>query len=221
MFRPSRGVVGALVLLAAACSDNDNFVHTLNSATVRLVNDTDTPLSLTVLNVLDSANARLVFGQSSACVFLDLNNSPVLTITNGATGATVPFTPILSAGDNVTIVAFGATPGTVQLASLNNRFVPAANTAGLRFFNGVSSTSPLLMRRNGGALTPFVGFGGASGFVSVPIDSGRITFADQSSVVLDAGLMAFPLGQNSTVVLGPPVPSPETHPIRFFTVQGC
>lgn len=220
MFRPFHGVVGALVLVAAACSDNDNIVHTLNSATVRLVNDTDTPLSLTVVNVIDSANARLGFGQASACVFVDLNNSPVLTITNGATGATIAFTPILSAGDNVTIVAFANTvAGNVQLASLNNRFVPAANTAGLRFFNGESNTSPLLMQRNGGALTPFVGFGAASGFVSVPIDSGRITFADQVSVVLDAGLMAFPLGQNSTVVLGPPAPG--TNPLRFFTVQGC
>jgi hypothetical protein len=31
--------------------------------------------------------------------------------------------------------------------------------------------------------------------------------------------MAFPLGQNSTVVIGPP--APETVPLRFFTVQGC
>jgi hypothetical protein len=31
--------------------------------------------------------------------------------------------------------------------------------------------------------------------------------------------MAFPLGQNPTVVIGPP--APETVPLRFFTVQGC
>jgi hypothetical protein len=223
MFRPSRVVVGALVLMAAACSDSDNVVHTLNAATVRLVNDTDTPLSLINAGVLDPVNASLVFGQASACVLVDLTNSPTLTITNLA-GATIAFTPTLSAGDNVTVVAFGATVGNVattnvQFATLNNRFVPALNSAGLRFFNGVSTTGPLVMRRNGLVLTPFVGFGSASRFVSVPIDSASITFSNQNSFVLDAGRMAFPLGQNSTVVIGPP--APETVPLRFFTVQGC
>jgi hypothetical protein len=223
MFRPSHVVVGALALMAA-CSDSDNVVHTLNSATVRLVNDTDTPLSLVNGGILDSVSVGLVFGQASACVFVDLNNTLRLTITDGA-GATIGFTPILSPGDNVTVVAFAptvgnvATMGNVQVATLNNRFGPAVNSAGLRFFNGVSSTGPLVMRRNGIVLTPFVGFGAASRFVSVPIDSASITFSNQVSIVLDAGLMAFPLGQNSTVVVGPP--APETVPLRFFTVQGC
>jgi hypothetical protein len=218
MFRPFHVVVGALVLTAAACSDSDNVVHTLNAATVRLVNDTDTPLSLINAGILDSASAGLVFGQASACVLVDLTNSPTLTITNLA-GATIAFTPTLSAGDNVTIVAFGIPGGTVQFATLSNRFVPALNSAGLRFFNGEATTGPLVMRRNGVALTPFVGFGSASRFVSVPTDSASITFSSQSAFVLDAGRMAFPLGQNSTVVLGPP--APETVPLRFFTVQGC
>jgi len=218
MFRSFHVVVGALVLTAAACSDSDNVVHTLNAATVRLVNDTDTPLSLINAGILDSASAGLVFGQASACVLVDLTNSPTLTVTNLA-GATIAFTPTLSAGDNVTIVAFGIPGGTVQFATLNNRFVPATNSAGLRFFNGQATNGPLVMRRNGVALTPFVGFGSASRFVSVPIDSASITFSNQTSFVLDAGRMAFPLGQNSTVVLGPP--APETVPLRFFTVQGC
>ena len=223
MFRPSHVVVGTLVLMAAACSDSDNVVHTLNAATVRLVNDTDTPLSLVNAGIIDPVNSALVFGQASACVLVDLTNTPTITITNVA-GATIAFTPILSAGDNVTVVAFAATvgnvaTGTVQFATLNNRFVPALNGAGLRFFNGVSTTGPLVMRRNGLVLTPFVGFGAASGFVSVPIDSASITFSNQNSFVLDAGRMAFPLGQNSTVVVGPP--APETVPLRFFTVQGC
>ncbi len=218
MFRPSHVVVGALVL-ATGCSESDNVVHTLNSAIVRLVNDTDTPITLNVFNAVDSANARLVFGQSSACVFIDLSNVPALVITNGATGASIAFTPVLSAGDNVTVVAFGPTLGNVQFASLNNRFVPVANSAGLRFFNGVASTGPLVMQRNGAVLTPLVGFGSASAFVSVPTDSALITFSDRFSVVLDAGRMAFPLGQNSTVVVGPPAAG--TDPLRFFTVQGC
>jgi hypothetical protein len=221
MFRPSHVVVGALALMAGACSNNDNFIQVASIATVRLVNDTDTPLSLTNAGVLDSANVRLVFGQASTCVIVNLTNPLVdgLVITNGATGATIPFTPTLRSGDNMTIVAFGATAANVQFAALDNHFVPAANSAGLRFFNGVASTAPLLMQRNGGAITPLVRFGLASSFVSVPIDSGLITFSDQNSVVLDAGRMAFPLGQNSMVVLGPP--APETNPLRFFTVQGC
>ena len=76
------------------------------------------------------------------------------------------------------------------------------------------------MQRNGISLTPFVDFGTSSSFVSVPTDSASITFADQFSIVLDAGRIAFPLGQNSTVVVGPPAPA-ATAPLRFFTVQGC
>jgi len=75
------------------------------------------------------------------------------------------------------------------------------------------------MARNGAALTPLTPFGAASGFVSVPTDSGRITFSNQSSVVLDLGEQAFPQGENSMVVLGRP--APNTVPLRFFTVRGC
>ena len=222
MFRPFSLVVGALALIGTACSNNDNdvVVHTLNSATIRLVNDSDTPLSLATGGPRDSANARIAFGQASTCVFVDLSNVPALVVRNAVTGAFIPFTPVLSSGDNLTVVAFdGGIVDTLRFAALRNRFVPIANTAGLRFFNGVPSPGPLLMQRGGAALTPFVGFGSASGFVSVPTDSGRITFADQSSVGLDAGLIAFPLGQNSTVVLGRPAVG--TTPIRFFTAQGC
>jgi hypothetical protein len=218
MFRPSLCVVGALALMAA-CSDNDNVVHVANVATVRLVNDTDTPLTFTFPGVRDSART-IVFGQASGCVLVDLTNAPPqLVVTNGVTGASVFLSPAVVALQNLTVVAFGVRPDSVRFATLNNRFVPVANTAGLRFFNGVATTGPLLMQRNGAALTPFTGFGFASGFVSVPIDSGSITFASQSSVVLDAGRLAFPMGQNSTVFVGPA--AALTNPLRFFTVQGC
>ena len=36
---------------------------------------------------------------------------------------------------------------------------------------------------------------------------------------LDAGRLAFPVGQNSTVMVGPPAAG--TDPLRFFTVQAC
>ena len=220
MFRPSHVVAGALALMGAACSDNDNLVRVPNVASVRLVNDTDTPISFTNPNVLGSMVTTLVFGQSS-CMLVDLSTAtvPFLDITNGGTGASITVSPNLSAGDNLSVVFFVGAGGNVQVATLNNHFIPATTAAGLRFFNGVANTAPLLMQRNAAAITPFVGFGSASDFVSVPIDSGRVTFSDQSSVVLDAGLMAFPQGMNSTVVLGPP--APETVPLRFFTVQGC
>jgi len=220
MFRPSRVAIAALALMATACSDSDNdVVHTLDAVTVRFVNDTDTPLAIFTGNITGPANATLAFGDATGCMLIDLSNVPALAVTNATTGATILFTPVLLAGTNVTVVAFADAAGTVQFAQLPNRFVPIANTAGLRFFHGAATTAPLDMARNGAALTPLTPFGAASGFVSVPTDSGRITFSNQSSVVLDLGEQAFPQGENSMVVLGRP--APNTVPLRFFTVRGC
>jgi hypothetical protein len=219
MFRPSRSVVAALALIATACSDNGNFAP-FNSAAVRLVNDTDTPIVFTNAEIFDPTTARLGFGQASACVSVDVSNTRGLAVTNAATGESIPFTPNLTPGGSVIVVAFGDPAGNIRFATLNDRFLPATNQAGVRFFNGVASAGPLLMQRNGISVTPFVDFGTSSGFVSVPIDSASITFADRFSIVLDAGRIAFPLAQNSTVVVGPPAP-PATSPLRFFIVQGC
>ncbi len=218
MFRPSHSVVAALALIATACSDN-NFAP-FNSAAVRLVNNTDTPIVLTNASILDPTTVRLGFGQSSACLSVDLSNTRGLAVTNAATGKSIPFLPTLTPGGSVIVVAVVDRVGNIQFATLNDRFLPATNDAGLSFFNGVSTTGPLLMLRNGISLTAPVDFGTSSSFGSVPIDSASITFADHSSIVLDAGRIAFPLGQNSTVVVGPPAP-PATVPLRFFTVQGC
>src|SRR5215471_188489 len=182
MFRPSHIAVGALALLAAACNDsvNSNLVPVISTAAVRLVNDTDTPISVARTAVPDSATT-LIFGAASACLTVDLSNTtaPPITVTNVATGASITFTPNLTAGDNVTIVVFGDTAvGRVLFATLSNRFVPAANDAGLRFFNGVPRAGALFMMRNGIALTPNILVGAASPFVSVPTDSASITFAN-------------------------------------------
>jgi hypothetical protein len=219
MFRPSH-IVTALALLATACNDNVSNVVS-SSAAIRLVNDSNTPLSLTAAGILDSANTRIAFGAASRCLFVDVTNTtaPPITVTNTVTGASITMTPTLISGANVTVVAFGDTAGAVQLATLNNHFVPAPDDAGLRFFNGAPRVGALFMQRSGLALTPLTGFGAASSFVSVPTDSASITFANGTSVVLDAGLMAFPLGQNSTVFVGPPAQG--TNPLRFFTAQGC
>ena len=218
MIRPCHSVVGVLALIATACSDN-NLVP-LNTAAVRFVNATDTPLAIVHTGVRDTVRARLVFGQASACMSIDLSNPSALTITNGATGEPIAFTPNLSPRGSVIVVAFGGTTSALRFATLNDRFVAATNDAGLRFFNGVSSIGPLIMQRVGVDPTPFVAFGTASGFVSVSTDSASTTFANSLSIVLDAGRLVFPPGSNSTVVLGPPAP-PTAAPLRFFTVQGC
>lgn len=221
MFRLSTLMLGALALVGTACNDEvSNFVPA-STAGVRFVNDTDTPISLTNTGLLDSAKTRLSFGEASVCLLVQLptQSVPSLTVTNAVTGRTTTFTPSLTAGASVTVVAFGDSAGNVLFAGLNNNFAPATNDAGLRFFNGASGAA-LFMQRNGVALTPPVAFGSPSTFVSVPTDSASITFANGSSVVLDAGRMAFPLGQASTVFLGPPASGTST-PLRFFTVQGC
>lgn len=218
MIRPCHSVVGVLALIATACSDN-NFVP-LNTAAVRFVNDTDTPLSIVNGSVLDTVSARIAFGQASACMSVNVSNISGLTITNGTTGQPIVFSPNLAPRGSVIIVAFGGTTSAVRFATLNDRFLAATNDAGLRFFNGVSSTGPLTMQRVGAERTPFIAFGTASDLVSVSSDSAATTFANAMSIVLDAGRLAFPPGTNSTVVLGPPAP-PATAPLRFFTVQGC
>jgi hypothetical protein len=219
MVRTSHCVVSALALAAAACSDNNNFVQPAATAGVRFANDTDTPITISNPGILGATSTTLIYGQS-ACVVVDLSNNfvPQVTVKNDGTGASITVIPNLNPGDNLTVVAFGGPAPSLQFATLDNHFAPAAGGAGLRFFNG-ASTDALVMRRNDIVLAPLTGFGEASGFVSVPIDSASITFSTQDSFVLDAGLMAFPQGQNSTVVLGPPASG--TVNLRFFTVQGC
>ncbi len=220
MFRPSRLAIGALALMVAACSDDDNnVVHTLEVVTVRFVNDQDTPLTILTGNIVGPVNATLAFGDQTGCMLIDLTNVPALAVTNATTGATLLFSPTLVAGTNVTVVAFADAVGNVQFAQLPNAFVPISNEAGLRFFQGAATTGPLEMARKGVAITPFIPFGSASRFVSVPSDSGSITFSNETSVVFDAGAPAFPQGQNSTVILGGP--ALNTVSLRSFTVRGC
>jgi hypothetical protein len=219
MFRPSHAIVGALALMVSACSDN-NSVQVANVATVRLVNATDTPVSLVSADTPDSLSATLKFGQASGCLNVQLSNAAAaqLSVRNDANAATIHVTPTLAAGDNLIVVAFAGAAGDLQLATLDSHFVPESVDAGLRFFNGASSVGPLFMQR-AGFLTPVVPFGSASSFVSVRADSALITFVDRSGVALDAGEMSLPVGKNSTLVVGPPAPG--TVPLRFFTVRSC
>ncbi|HEV8447849.1 MAG TPA: hypothetical protein VGQ44_13550 [Gemmatimonadaceae bacterium] len=220
MVRPFHIVVGALSLMAAACSDHDNVVQVANTATVVLVNDTDTPIALTAdVSALDSASATLNFGQASACASVDLSNAvPRLAVRNVLTGASLTVEPPLSAGSNLTIIAFDDRTGTLRLATLDNHFTPLETDAGFRFFNGVPSIGAIFAERRG-TLTSFVGLGEASPFVSVSTDSASILFSNRSAIVLDASVVAFPHGRNSTLVVGPPAVG--ITPLRFFIVQAC
>jgi hypothetical protein len=223
MFRLSHLVLGALALTVDGCNSSvTNFVFTpsITSAGVRFVNDTDSPVVVSSTGVLGSTSTKLGFGQASACLLVSLPTSapPTLSVTNAVTGATTTFSPELTTGANVTVVTFGDAAGNLHFATLDNTFAPAANSAGLRFFNG-ASTAALFMQRSGVAPTASIGHGAASNFVSVPTDSASITFSKGSSIVLDAGQMAFRMGQSSTVFLGPP--AAETSALRFFIAQGC
>jgi hypothetical protein len=180
----------------------------------------DTPIVFTHAGIVDTANTTLGFGQASGCVSVDVSNPRELAVRNAETGEPLDFAPQLTAQGTVIVVAFRDTFGNIQFATLNNRFLPATNQAGLRFFNGAPSAGRLLMQRNGIAITPLVDVGTSSIFGSVPIDSASITFANGFSIVLDAGRIAFPRGQNSTVVVGPAA-APATVPLRVFTVRGC
>src|SRR5262249_23086212 len=82
MFRPSLVVVVALALMTAACTDAISNVVS-NSAAVRLVNDTDTPL-VANSGPADSVNTTIVFGQASACMFVEVSHATVPALTRDA-----------------------------------------------------------------------------------------------------------------------------------------
>ena len=110
--------------------------------------------------------------------------------------------------------------GLVQFATLSNAFTPAAGDGGLRFFNAAATSGTVAMFGNNIALTQGVNFGGNSGFISVPPTPVNITFRNSSSLLLNAGTIVFPNGQNTTAILGAPAPT-TTSPFRFFTTVGC
>jgi hypothetical protein len=223
MFRPSHVLVALSTLAAAACDSsglNGNFVHVINFALVRFVNDTDTPISVLNNGVLDPKNSALVFGNQSACFAVDLTNSANLTFTNSTTGAVINvFTSTLPIGGNLTIVAFQSGDGAIVFSVLNNTFTPATGKSGLRFFNGAAGVGALTMKSNNAVVSGPTALGIASPFVSVLAVSQTITFVRDTTTVLNAGSMTFIAGQNTAIIVGPP--SVGTTTPRFFTTSGC
>jgi hypothetical protein len=210
MFRPSRVLVALCLLAAAACGEsigiNGNFVHILNFALIRFVND--------------SNNNGLVFGRQSSCLAVDLSNGVSVTFTNTATGKVITvFTSTVPIGSNITIVAFIGADGAIQFATLNNAFTPAVGKAGLRFFNGAAGAGALTMVSNGSPISSTTPLGVASTFVNVPPLPQTITFVNDTGTVLNAGSLAPIAATSSTIVLGPAVVGTGTP--RFFTTTGC
>lgn len=223
MFRPSQLFAILPLAALAACNDDTSnfvFVHTANTAVVRFVNATDTPITVRANGVIDTVNTRLGFGQQSSCLLVDLTTTLPLTFTNGVTTVIIPgvVTPPLIGG-SFTVVAFAALNGPVQFVALNNAFVPTPGSAGLRFFNAASPAGPLTIRGNGVALSPAVNFGQSTAFLSVSPDPMGITFTNGTVTVLDAGTLAFPIAQSSTIIVGPPSAGSTT--FRFFTTVSC
>jgi hypothetical protein len=225
MFQKSHVLVGVLSLATVACNDstNGNFVHIVAVATVRFVNATDAPITVSNGGVIDSLNIRLGFAHQSSCLLVDLSGGttvPLLTFTDAVSGAVLTgFNVPIPVGGNVTIVAFADTNGVVSFAGMSNRFTPPAGKGALRFFNAVQATGSLMMLGDGVSLTPFIAFGAASNFASVRVGSTAVTFTNGTSTVLDAGLQTLGDGQTTTLVVGPPAAG--TTPLRFFPVHSC
>ncbi|MGH7618032.1 MAG: hypothetical protein ACREPM_12450 [Gemmatimonadaceae bacterium] len=222
MFRSPRTLIALLSVAAlAACNDSDvNAVHTTNFAVVRLVNATDTPITVVGNSVVDTVNTGIPFGSQSSCLIVDLTTVSPVVFTVAGTGEVIAFTSTLALGANVTVVAYAGADGRPILTTLSNVFTPAPGQAGLRLFNAAAGSGTLFASANGTPIiTTGTSFGAASAFVSVSSAPMDITIANGTSIVLDAGLQAFPAGQNSTMVVGPPATG--TVPLRFFTSTGC
>jgi len=222
MFRHSCLLGGIPLAFAAACGDSGTgVILNGNTASVRFINATDIPITVTNGGVVGLGNSNLSFGASSSCLTVDPTNAGALTFTGGG-GATVPqFAPTLASGGSVTVIAFTAQNRTTDFTTLNNTFSPASGSAGLRVFNASAAIPSLTILANGTPLDngAAVSFGTASDFFSVPTGVVHITFANGVSTILDAGSMTFTAGQSSTLVLGP-APTGSTT-LRSFRSTGC
>jgi hypothetical protein len=214
----------APLIVATACSDNDNDTGTLNNATVRFVNATgNSNISVANNGVVGTGNNALGFGGGSSCMTVDAT-TPNLSFTNSGTNAAIGgFTPAFASGGNYTVVAYTGANGTTQFATLNNAFTPASGQTGLRVFNAASGTGNLVINGNGTALGTGtgVGFGTGGSFFSAPAGSQTITFntGAGTSTVANGGAMSFTAGQNNTVVVGPAATG--STPLRVFSATGC
>ena len=216
--------LASLAVLGACGDDTDNAIITIpgNTTTVRFINATGNPITVTQNGTVVTGNSAIAFGNGSSCLAVDPAN-PNLVFTNTTTGATITgFTPHLTAGGNVTVVAFTDANGNTQFATLDNTFAPVNGQAGLRVFNAANGSGNVVVLSNGvvlnnGATTTFSN-GGT--FFSIPAGTQALTFNTGTGTTtigsLGANLVA---GSNNTIVLAPAAPG--TTALRVFLSTGC
>jgi hypothetical protein len=200
----------------------------LTNSNVRIANATDGALTLLQNGVALPGASNIAFGTSSTCNSVNAT-TPALTVTQaGSSGALSGFTPSLVAGHPFTFVAFPASGGAVQFASIEQAVSTASGQSGLRAFNGTAGASgfdvyvtapgaPL-----GAATIANVAPGTAStSFVSIPGGAAqiRLTTTGSATVVLDLGTQTLTAGENTMLVIAPPAAG-STAP-RAFLVAGC
>lgn len=214
-------LIAPLAVLAACGDDSTDITGTTSTARVRFVNATGSSLSVANNGTVGTGNNGLGFGGLSQCMTVNLNNGSGLSFTNATTNASVSgFSPTFTNGGDYTVLAYTDANGNTQFATLNNAFTPTTGNAGLRFFNAAAGSGNLTIMGNGSALgSGSVGFGTGGSFFSVPAGTQTITFNDGSATVLDAGAMSLTSGQNSTIIVGPPLTGATT--LRSFTTNGC
>jgi uncharacterized protein DUF4397 len=220
MFRQSYLLAAILpIAFVAGCGDKNNggVVVTGTTASVRFVNATSQPISVSNNGVIASAN--LAFGASSSCIPVPIANQASLTFTDAATGATLSgFTPALSADQSFTVVAFTNASGNTQFATLNNSSNLTSGSGGLRIFNATAS-GPLTIMANGTAVGGAVDAGTGGTFVSLPAGTQAITINNGATQVLDLGTVTITSGVAQTIVVGPAATGTTT--LRSFTANGC
>jgi hypothetical protein len=200
----------------------------LTNATVRLVNASDSTLNLLQNATALGGSSNLMFGTSSACSSVNAT-TPALTVTTAAVPTPLAgFSPVLTAGNSFSLVAYPGSTGGIQFATLSNVFAPTTGSTGLRVFNATTGTTaydvyvtapgaPL-----GTATISNVAVGGAgSAFVSVPAGAQevRVTAAGSTTVLVDLTSQTLTAGQNLTLVIAPPATGSTT--LRAFLVAGC
>lgn len=197
------------------------------NANVRFVNATGSALSLFQSGTVLSGASNLAFGTSSACSSVNAATPALTVLQAGSTTPLTGFSPTFAAGGNYTIVAYPGAGSAVQFATLSTTYTPATGQAGLRVINTTTGATGLdvYVTASGAALTTAtvsnVASGTSSSFVSVAAGSSQVRIATNgtTTVVLDAGALAFTAGQNATLVIAPPALGSTTP--RAFLVSGC
>lgn len=200
-------------LVVAGCGVGSGIVAVAGSADtarVRFVNATASPLDLAVSGVVSSTNANIASGGSVGCFTVENPSTPGLSVRKAGTTSDLPgFATFFSGGGRYTVVAFPGAAGTVQFVNVPNASVIVSGRSALRVLNGSSGlgTVDVHVGTPGTALgTPTVtgvAFGSTSPTFDAPAGAVqvRLTTAGTTTVVFDAGTLTLAAGTSYTLVV--------------------